>query len=110
MYNSFEELQKAAEPLIADMFAKRNSGTFADSPFETVFFLEKGRKYHRIVQDTRVKETGKMFEQRSVAAFLDNEGNIYKSASWKAPAKGVRGTLATFQNASDQSGYIKYAR
>lgn len=29
----------------------------------------------------------------SVFAFVDNEGNIYKPASYKAPAKGIRATL-----------------
>ena len=34
--------------------------------------------------------------QRSVFCFIEREtGDILKAASWKAPAKGVRGNLAT---------------
>lgn len=50
------------------------------------FTYEKGRKYARIVMHT---------PQRSAHAFVDlNTGDVYKSASWKAPAKnGVRYNL-----------------
>lgn len=30
---------------------------------------------------------------RSSFAFVDHEGNIYKCAGWKAPAKGIRGHI-----------------
>jgi hypothetical protein len=46
-----------------------------------------GVKYTRIVQTAA--------ESQSVFCFVDAAGNIYKAASWKAPAKGVRSTLAT---------------
>ena len=31
--------------------------------------------------------------QRSVHCFLDYQGNIYKAAGWKAPAKHIRGSI-----------------
>ena len=47
------------------------------------FYIESGRKYHKIVMDGS--------GSRSVHCFVDkNTGEVYKSASWKAPAKGVR--------------------
>jgi len=46
---------------------------------------EPGRKYIKIVEET--------YGQRSVYCFIDQNGNIYKAASWKAPAKHVRGSV-----------------
>ena len=48
------------------------------------YVIESGRKYHKIV----------MFDSdnsRSAHAFIDKKtGEVYKAASWKGPAKGVR--------------------
>jgi len=47
------------------------------------FYPETGKKYHKIVMDAN--------GSRSVHAFVDKKtGEVYKSASWKSPAKGVR--------------------
>ena len=47
------------------------------------FFPETGRKYHKIIMNAN--------GSRSVHAFVDKKtGQVYKSASWKSPAKGVR--------------------
>ena len=54
------------------------------------FIIESGRKYHKIIM---VIDNGpnRMGPSRSVHAFVDRKtGQIYKSASWKSPAKGVR--------------------
>lgn len=48
------------------------------------FIVDSGRKYHKVIF---VDGGG----SRSVHAFIDKKtGEVYKSASWKAPAKGVR--------------------
>ena len=48
------------------------------------FTIEEGRKYHKIIMET---ESG----SRSVHAFVDKKtGELYKAASFKSPAKGVR--------------------
>lgn len=52
------------------------------------FEVEAGRKFNRVVQTPRMGG-------RSVFCFVDNDGNVYKPAGWKAPAKGIRATLAT---------------
>ena len=48
------------------------------------FSIVTGRKYHKIVQTCTDGS-------QSVHAFVDkNTGELYKAASWKAPAKDVR--------------------
>ena len=72
--------------------------------------VETGKKYHKLILvDSSAN--------RSVHAFIDKQtGEIYKSASWKAPAKGVRYDLRLIadreyllQNADWSGGYL-YAR
>ena len=51
------------------------------------FYIESGRKYHKIVMETES-------QSRSVHAFVDQKtGEVYKAASFKAPAKHVRFNL-----------------
>lgn len=75
----FEEDKKSFPNLCKD-----DAGN--EAPY-AVLELEYGRKYVRIVM---VHPRG---GGRSAWAFLDYKGNIYKTASWKAPAKHVRGTV-----------------
>ena len=73
------------------------------------FIIESGRKYHKIIMNAN--------GSRSVHAFVDKKtGEVYKSASWKSPAKGVRYDLRIIeqrewllQNA-DWSGSYLYAK
>ena len=52
------------------------------------FYIESGRKYYKIVHQSGNGGS------RSVHAFVDKKtGDVYKSATWKAPAKGVRYNL-----------------
>ena len=47
------------------------------------FTFESGRKYHKVIMNAA--------GDRSVHCFIDKKtGEVYKSASWKSPAKGVR--------------------
>ena len=73
------------------------------------FYPETGRKYHKIIMDAN--------GSRSVHAFVDKKtGEVYKSASWKSPAKGVRYDLRLIsdrewllENADWAGGYL-YAK
>lgn len=61
------------------------------SELSQVFRVENGRKYAKVVQEYADQSCGRGL---SVHAFVDKEtGDIYKPASWKAPAKGVRYNL-----------------
>jgi hypothetical protein len=79
-----------------------------DCPIDYV--IESGKKYHKVIF---IDGGG----SRSVHAFIDKQtGEVYKSASWKAPAKGVRYDLRLIadreyllQNADWSGGYL-YAR
>ena len=73
------------------------------------FTFESGRKYHKIIMNAN--------GSRSVHAFVDkNTGEVYKSASWKAPAKGVRYDLRIIKDRewllenADWSGSYLYAK
>ena len=74
------------------------------------YVIETGKKYHKVI----MVDCG---SSRSVHAFVDkNTGEVYKSASWKSPAKGVRYDLRLikdrewlFENADWSSGYL-YAK
>jgi hypothetical protein len=71
------------------------------------YVIESGKKYHKIV----MIDSG---NSRSVHCFIDKKtGEVYKSASWKAPAKGVRYDLRNikqrewlFKNADWSGGYL----
>ena len=70
------------------------------------FYPETGRKYHKIIMVAN--------GSRSVHAFIDKKtGEVYKSASWKAPAKGIRYDLRLIkdreyllENADWAGGYL----
>lgn len=64
----------------------------ADIPEGYVWSLDKpGAKFVRIVMDAHPGDRCK-----SVHAFVDlATGDLLKAAGWKAPAKGVRGNIAT---------------
>jgi hypothetical protein len=73
------------------------------------FYPETGKKYHKIIMDAN--------GSRSVHAFVDKKtGELYKSASWKSPAKGVRYDLRIIEQRewllenADWSGHYLYAR
>jgi hypothetical protein len=73
------------------------------------YIFESGRKYHKIIMiDSSVRKN------RSVHAYVDKKtGEVYKPASWKAPAKGVRFDLRVikqrewlFENADWAGAYL----
>jgi len=72
--------------------------------------IESGKKYHKIIM---IDGGG----SRSVHCFIDKQtGEVYKSASWKSPAKGVRYDLRLIKDRewllahADWAGGYLYAR
>ena len=78
-----------------------------DSDSSYKFYIESGRKYHKLIMETQRGS-------RSVHAFVDKKtGDLYKAASFKAPAKGVRFNLCIIsdrewllENADWAGGYL----
>ena len=75
--------------------------------------IESGTKYYKIIQSVD-NGPNRMGPSRSVHAFVDKKtGEIYKSAGWKSPAKGVRFDLRLIkdrewllENADWAGGYL----
>lgn len=66
--------------------------------YRTKFYIVESRKYLRIEMETGVNHDGSV-TQKSIHAFVDKStGEVYKSASWKSPAKGVRFNLLDAQS------------
>lgn len=65
-----------------------------------LILYSRGKKYTRIIkQDRHYDEDGTVQisqASQSVFCFIDEEGNLWKAASWKAPAKNFpRGHINT---------------
>ncbi len=96
---------------LVDNFKSRNHGKIGrhDAPVYK-FYIEEGRKYLKILMET---DSG----SRSIHAFVDKKtGEVYKAASFKAPAKGVRFNLLIIKQRewllehADWAGGYLYAR
>ncbi len=81
------------------------------------FIFEEGRKYYKI-KSYDVKKTERLEDRQVISngvhAFVDKKtGEVYKPASWRGPAKGVRYDLrvinerhACLSNADWAGGYL----
>lgn len=63
------------------MYPARSSRLLSD----VTYLIVPGRRYHKVIMDDN---------QRSIHAFVDkNTGDVYKPASWNAPAAHIRYNL-----------------
>ena len=92
-------------------FRHRNHGKVGghDAPVYK-FYIETARKYHKIWMETD-------YGSRSIHAFIDKKtGDVFKPASVKAPAKGVRYNVLRIESReemfhrADWAGGYLYAR
>ena len=82
------------------------------------FRIQKGRKYYKIIQqDFDTFRDLNEYRDGGVHAFVDKKtGEVYKAASWRAPAKHVRYDLRIIQernacyNRADWAGGYLYMR
>jgi N-acetyl-anhydromuramyl-L-alanine amidase AmpD len=82
------------ENKIADL--KANIGTYQ-------FTVDTGRKYHKVMMTTNGNS-------RSVHCFVDKKtGEVYKAASHKAPAKGVRFNMLIIKEREFMLGHADWA-
>tara|TARA_A100001035_G_scaffold10410_1_gene7318 strand:- start:140 stop:508 length:369 start_codon:yes stop_codon:yes gene_type:complete len=118
-FTEYKETQQAREDIAAAVLKHTHSLCRAleqnfkqrhpnNDPY--TFSIETGRKYHKILMETES-------QSQSVHAFVDKKtGEVYKAASYKSPAKGVRFDLRIieqrewlFDNA-DWAGSYLYIR
>jgi len=104
---SLERLEGNTETGIA--YHQKQIAKLKEGTCDYEFYPETGRKYHKIIMNAA--------GSRSVHAFVNKKtGQIYKSASWKSPAKGVRYDLRIIEQRewllenADWSGQYLYAR
>lgn len=87
------EIEQKLDSLI-DWLTKTH--TSEKDTFPTIFHYEKLRTRYRVVRTYS--------GQSSVYCFVDFQGNIYKAATWKSPAKHVRGHVDNL-NTNDLGKY-----
>lgn len=94
------------------LIAFRKNDHWVDHPAWFQVEISKGKKYYRIINTETWKATNQSGISRSVHSFVDQEGNIYKSAGWKSPSKYIRGNVFDLCgiNAITQDGYLKSGR
>lgn len=77
-----QEILNAVENLCNDL---KNDYISKPHVFDVSFSFEVNRTYIRVVRSDA--------SSRSVWGFVDKQGNVLKSKSWKSPAKTVNGNV-----------------
>ena len=95
-----ETFDKALESFIDKVYGVSNSMYKKE---EDVFSIKKNSKFIRVSVKTK-------FKTEYAFCFLDKEGNIYKAASWKVPAKGIRGNIFSTSNGTESLGTFGFIR
>jgi len=97
-------------PSVQSQYHQRKIDELKSGKIDIDYVIESGKKYHKVIF---VDGGG----SRSSHCFIDKKtGEVYKSATWKAPAKGVRYDLRLIadreyllENADWSGGYL-YAK
>ena len=82
-----EEFASRVQEVVNKHFEKR----FPNLTVPTIT-VKYGRKYAKLIRESSTGARGTT--QKSVYGFVDaHTGDIYKAATWRAPAKHVRGSI-----------------
>jgi hypothetical protein len=107
---ALEDFRATAEGILRDHFA-RNDFTFA---VPTIEIATGGRKYIKLIRGENDPVTGEPRpHNRSVHSFVEvATGDIFKAASFKAPAKHARGNIyrGNGADALTESAHVRYLR
>ena len=97
-------------PSVQSQYHQRKIDELKSGILPIDYVIETGKKYHKVI----MVDGG---NSRSVHCFIDKQtGEVYKSASWKSPAKGVRYDLRLIEQREyvlencDWSGGYLYAK
>ena len=98
--------------MLTEMIRRKDEQFSPDvMPYAIGYEVRKSPKYWKIDRVELDKETGGIREfGRSSAGSVDFEGNVFKSASYNAVAKGIRGNIFINNgfSALTGDGFIRY--
>ena len=107
---ALEDFRATAEGILRSYFA-HNDYTFA---VPTIEIAKGGRKYIKLIRGENDPETGEPRAfSRSVHSFVEvATGDIFKAASFKAPAKHARGNIyrGNGADALTDDAHVRYLR
>ena len=108
--DALESFRATAEGILRAYFA-RNNFTFATPNIE---IKRGGRKFIKLIRTESDPETGENRGQTFVHSFVEVEtGQIFKAASFKAPAKHARGNIYSDDHgahALTDDAHVRYLR
>lgn len=97
MTTTNSNLESAINAYVAILQERANQGQ--SELTRSTYGVEQGRRYAKIFAFTSCGG-------RSAVCFVDSDGSILKSASWKAPAKGIRGNVFNLATAPATRGQM----
>lgn len=100
--------------MITEMVRRGDIGfSPAVMPYAISYEVRKSPKYWKVDRVELDKETGEIRPDcRSAVCSVDFEGNVFKSSTYNAVAKGIRGNIFIDNgfNALTSDGYIRYLK
>jgi len=106
---ALEDFRATAEGIVRTHF-ERNGYTFA---IPNVEIVKGGKRYAKLVRTESDPQTGEKRGQTFVHSFVEiATGNIFKPATFKAPAKHARGNIYRGNGADSMTddGHIHYLK